>query len=954
MNSTPAAKKDSKIVFLFLPAELNRNYDVLQLLLIQKMDKGINYAIADINRKDLKQHFDSLPGVAHSLLLQFEPASLNNTKKEIELRYKKQKAGVAFPQFFALSMQRQLHQQFNELKPYFDQVKCYHKILKPGTPTFQTTPCRFSNERPQLRFEVTRQGENYSLNSFVEIAQTVYPLPDFTRTAFFLQKENEYFQLSFKDYQTLEWLNENLFNQQGMNQENFTGKILSRLEVDYPVNRNELLEDKLVEALPTCRVMLSELNNAFLLLTPQWLYDNILVEGPWKEKQEITIKGERLVIQRNSETEQNFLRLLSSFHPNFSSQRNGYYYLSFADAQKKQWFIKTYYSLLESNVEVVGMDLLKHFRYSPHQAETTMIVQKEEGSQVDLSMNVKFGKETISMSALQKALHSGQRAIVLKDGSLGVLSDEWLEKYATVLKHGRIHDGKIQVSRFLAFGNTIDGSSAFDSKIKKDWWERWNQWQGSETPVFALPGSVTAVLRPYQQKGFEWLALLSQIGAGACLADDMGLGKTLQTICFLAWYNEQHPGKQHIIVCPTSLLYNWMDELKKFAPAMRAEIYHGSSRPELKSDAQVIITTYGTLRSDSDNLLSHSFGIAVIDESHNIKNPSAQVTKVTQQLDAGIRIALSGTPVVNNTFDLYSQLSFVLPGIFGSREFFKREYADSIDRWGDVVKMAGLKKLTAPFILRRTKEQVVSDLPAKTEAVIWCAMSAAQEELYNEVKEQVRSSLFLDIKNNGLGKSKLAVLHGLLKLRQICNHPALLPAEEHLGRLDSAKTEFLISELTNVMGKHKVLVFSQFSSMLALLAERCRNNGIDYFLFDGSTPADRRMQMVREFQENEEAPQLFFISLKAGNTGLTLTAADYVFLFDPWWNTAVEQQAVDRTHRIGQTKNVFSYKLVCKNSIEEKILELQKRKKQLAEELIVAEEDFVKSLGEEEIAFLFE
>ena len=308
---------------------------------------------------------------------------------------------------------------------------------------------------------------------------------------------------------------------------------------------------------------------------------------------------------------------------------------------------------------------------------------------------------------------------------------------------------------------------------------------------------------------------------------------------------------------------------------------------------------------------------------------------------------------MNNTFDLYSQLNYSLPGLFGTREFFKREYADAIDRYGDEYKIKALQRLTAPFILRRTKEQVAKDLPEKTESVLWCEMGPRQQELYNEVKDQIRARLLGDIQTNGLGKSKLAVLQGLLKLRQICNDPQLLPLEEQQGCTESTKTEMLLEELSNLLGRHRVLVFSQFSSMLQLLARTCEKKGISFYLLDGQTPAEKRMQMVNNFQENADAPSLFFISLKAGNTGLTLTAADYVFLFDPWWNTAVEQQAIDRTYRIGQTKNVFSYKLICKNTIEEKIIELQKRKKQLAEELVSEDEGFVKALSEEDIAYLF-
>lgn len=359
------------------------------------------------------------------------------------------------------------------------------------------------------------------------------------------------------------------------------------------------------------------------------------------------------------------------------------------------------------------------------------------------------------------------------------------------------------------------------------------------------------------------------------------------------------------------------------------------------------------MRADAGCLLARNYGVAVIDESHNIKNPSAQITAVVNLLEAEKRVALSGTPVVNNTFDLYSQLNFAVPGMFGSREFFKREYADAIDRNHDEDKIKTLQKLTAPFILRRTKEQVAKDLPEKTEMILWCKMNSRQQDLYNDIKDQIRGNLFMDIKNNGLNKSKFAVLQGMLKLRQICNSPLLLPLEERQSCIDSVKTEVLTGELRNILKEHKALVFSQFSSMLDLLAAECDKQGISYYHFDGQTPPAKRIEMVNAFQTKENATNLFLISLKAGNTGLNLTAADYVFLFDPWWNTAVEQQAIDRTHRIGQTKNVFAYKIICKDTIEEKIIQLQQRKKKLAEELVGEDDGFIKTLNEEDIAYLF-
>jgi SNF2 family DNA or RNA helicase len=345
------------------------------------------------------------------------------------------------------------------------------------------------------------------------------------------------------------------------------------------------------------------------------------------------------------------------------------------------------------------------------------------------------------------------------------------------------------------------------------------------------------------------------------------------------------------------------------------------------------------------------FEIAVVDESHNIKNPLAKNTHAVNMVQAVNKIALSGTPVMNNTFDLYSQLQYLLPGMFGSREFFKREYADAIDRDRDPEKIAALQKLTAPFVLRRTKEQVAKDLPEKTESVLWCSMGMAQMDMYNSIKDSIKSNLFLNIKNEGLGKSKLAVLQGIMKLKQVCASPLLLPAEEQATN-HSVKTEVLLKELAN-LGNHKVLIFSQFKSMLDLLAKSFTQKGLNYYQLDGSTPAKKQSEMIDNFQAEGNTVNLFLISLKAGNAGITLTAADYVFLFDPWWNNAVQQQAIDRTHRIGQTKNVFAYKMICKDTIEEKIIQLQKKKTELSDNLVGNEEGFVKQLTREDVEYLF-
>ena len=950
-------KEVPRLAFLLSPHKLLETHIILQSLRIAKNNASLNYEVGDLNRTEIKTLFPHLPGQVQLIFNEFGREAIDNTKREIRQRHSKQKAGIAYTPYLQNAMLRHYHQLLESAKPFASLMKWYH-TKQNGNKHFITAPCGFSSFRPQLKFEVVKEERRLKLIGYVDLNGTAYKSDGFVRQHFLLESNNEYFILAYRDYQTLEWLKEQKPEQYALQPMELSQQVLVELEKNYTVNRNNLFGQQEIEGIPVNRVMLSELSNTFLMLTPQWLYDGYLVEGPWSETAKLMQNGEAFVIKRSKEHEQQFLTFLESLHSNFSKQSNGYYYLSFADAQKKNWFLKTYHQLLVSDIELLGMDMLKHFRYSSYAAETEMKLLNEDERNLTLLLKVRFGKDEISLLELQKMLLAGQRAIVLKDGSLGVLGDEWLKQYATIIKHGKVNKNEITIARWMAINEqqaaTEDG--ILNDVIKKEWWQRWQKWQNGKEQIYTIPSSVNVSLRPYQQKGYEWMMLLAEAGAGGCLADDMGLGKTIQAICFLASQAEKNPHAKHIIVCPSSLIYNWQQELEKFAPSISSVVYHGNLRKTeqlQQEDVQVIITTYGTLRADAGNLLSQVYGVAIIDESHNIKNPSAQITRAVSSIQATICMALSGTPVVNNTFDLYSQLNVVLPGMFGSREFFKREYADAIDRFGDEEKIQALQKLTAPFILRRTKEQVAVDLPDKTETILWCEMPAPQRDLYENIKDQIRSSLFLDIKKQGFAKSKLAVIQGILKLRQICNSPLLLPEDERTCS-DSVKTDVLIEELKNILPGHKALVFSQFSTMLDLLAVECDKQGIAYYHFDGQTPPAKRSEMVNAFQQEDNKVHLFLISLKAGNSGLTLTAADYVFLFDPWWNTAVQQQAIDRTHRIGQTKNVFAYKMICKDTIEEKIIRLQQKKKQLAEDLISADEGFVKALSEEDIAYLFE
>src|SRR5206468_12103806 len=386
------------------------------------------------------------------------------------------------------------------------------------------------------------------------------------------------------------------------------------------------------------------------------------------------------------------------------------------------------------------------------------------------------------------------------------------------------------------------------------------------------------------------------------------------------------------------------NEINKFTPQLTRYIHHGPLRNRLIEDwsrHNVIITTYGTLRSDIKLFTQVPFDYVVLDESQSIKNPASKVTKAASLLTAKNRLCMSGTPLQNNTFDVYAQMNFLNPGLLGSVEFFRNEFSTPIDKFGEQEQKDHLRKLLYPFILRRTKEQVARDMPEKTETILFCEMEDEQRKVYDAYRNDYRDKILGTIESQGIQKSQLTILQGLMKLRQICDSPAILNETEKYPN-HSIKLDELAREITENIGDHKALVFSQFLGMLALIKGKLKELEVDFEYFDGSTSAPDREKAIQRFQ-NDDNCRVFLISLKAGGVGLNLTAADYVYIVDPWWNPAVEQQAIDRTHRIGQTKNIFAYRMICKDTVEDKILKLQERKKALAAELITDDTTFVKS-----------
>lgn len=956
--------RNTKTYFLFQPKHLLTKRPVLEIQQWIKTPHGITTGQQPLTKQSLKKFFAAVSEEGCRALLAFTGGEL----LKIEGALYQQSAYISNEQertaMQKKAMARHVQSAFTTLRQQAKLPQFYHHTAGSTSNAVQTTACSIYPYPAELAFKATTQNNALHLEIFVVLGKEKFSYAGYKRFHFLLENENTYYQLTGKSYEAAVWLEQQEKLQWTKEEAHLLEAVTDRLKQwELKVDTAVTAATETFIAEPLAQVLLSELNNTFLKLEPRFDYDGYIVEGPFETATNIISGNKTITVIRHKQKEEALVEFLRSLHEKFAKQNNGFFYLHFDEAQKKGWFLNVYHRLLAMETDLLGIDLMKHFRYSCHLPVTTLSNQKEEGNWISFELAVQFGKEILPLHHLQKTLLSGQKAVMLKDGSLGVFGNEWLQQYGQLLRHGKIRNNEVLVPRWLLMSEETaatpaeNNSATIKTGISAAWFSKWKQWEKQEAPLYNLPaGLQIKTLRPYQQKGYEWLRLLSEIGGSGCLADDMGLGKTLQTIAFILHKIETYPAGKHLVVAPASLVYNWQDEFKKFAAGVSTLVFHGAARDAAAIETQqhsVIITSYGTLRQDIELLQQVNWNTVVIDESQYIKNPAAQITRAAWQLNAGTKVALSGTPVMNSTEDLFSQMHFLLPGLLGSAEFFRREYALPIEQKGNQEKAQALQRLIKPFVLRRTKEQAAPDLPAKTETVIWCEMDTEQRAAYETIKENVRSSIFFEIEKAGLNKGKMSVLAGLTKLRQICNSGELVK-DADVFAYDSIKTKVLIEELQSVIPQHRAIVFSQFTSMLDLLERDLQAEGINTLRLDGQTPIAKRQELVAQFQQEESETPVFLISLKAGNAGLTLTKADYVFLFDPWWNTAVENQAIDRTHRIGQKNCVFAYRMICKNSIEEKIIRMAAGKKKLAEDLITAEESFVKSLSLDDIRYLLE
>ena len=605
---------------------------------------------------------------------------------------------------------------------------------------------------------------------------------------------------------------------------------------------------------------------------------------------------------------------------------------------------RNYHEIIESGFKLEARRLEKNYNLKPVNIE---ISNQLVDDWFDLRAIVKAGSWEIPFIHFKNNILKGIREYELPDGSIAILPESWFTKYRNIFEFGKSSEDSLKIHKqhFSLLSEILD-----DTGFKG--YEQLEKLLIPETlPALAVPEGFRSTMREYQREGLNWLYWLQSSGLGGCLADDMGLGKTIQTLALLQYNKETIKPKVRsemnlspelfreplqkltsLIIVPASLIYNWENEISKFVPELKVHIYKGIQRKKSTSYFElfdVIISSYHTIRQDIELISTFNFHYIILDESQVIKNPASMLYKSMIQLKSDYKLVLTGTPIENSLTDLWTQLNFVNPGLLGNLNFFRKEYAKPIEKEKDDDKEIKLKQLIKPFILRRTKEMVARDLPPITEQTVYCDMTEEQEKLYDEEKSAVRNSILKNIEMTGIEKSTIIVLQGLMKLRQISNHPVLAFDDYMAG---SGKFETVLTDIENVVREgHKILVFSSFVMHLQLFAVSLEKKNIRFSMLTGASI--NREKIVNSFQ-NDTTNKVFLISLKAGGLGLNLTAADYVFILDPWWNPASEMQAMSRAHRIGQDKNVFVYRYISSGTLEEKISRLQKRKSELAEAFV--------------------
>ena len=549
----------------------------------------------------------------------------------------------------------------------------------------------------------------------------------------------------------------------------------------------------------------------------------------------------------------------------------------------------------------------------------------------------------------------------LKDGSFLNLKNEYVDTLASFVDDLNLNDDQLDEEevlipkyRALYLDQLTKISQSLHVERDVSFKSMVREFKQVEDADFTVPVNLQKTLRRYQKTGYRWLKTLSKYQMGGILADDMGLGKTLQVISVLLSEKGQS-NKSSLIVAPSSLIYNWESEIHKFAPGLTTMIIHGdpATRRQLiqdSSNVDIVITSYDLIRRDVESYHSQSFRYCILDEAHYIKNHTTLSAKAVKKVNSEIRFALTGTPIENSLSDLWSIFDFILPGYFGTYAQFRKKYEVPIMKQQNLNLLSRIHQQVAPFILRRLKKDVLKELPEKIETNMYCEMDKTQRDLYHAMVYEMKEEMNQEIQEQGIERSRIKILALLMRLRQICCDPSLY-LENYKG--ESAKLKLCLELVDECISTgHKVLIFSQFTSMLDILSKELTAKEIKHLMLTGSTKTNERLALTEQF--NSDDTPVFLISLKAGGTGLNLTGADVVIHYDPWWNMSAQNQATDRAHRLGQEKTVQVFKLFVKNTIEEKIERLQQRKRDLTEAIVQEGETFITQLSSEELTALFE
>lgn len=796
---------------------------------------------------------------------------------------------------------------------------------------------------------VVLQNEHfYEIHFYLELAGRSYQLDEmfFPFNYFVLLADVLYFISDIQIFKIIQFFRKAkgklIVHQSKYNliKEEILDKVNDRLLIEYVYVSKEPEETSnlLANTWPEKIIYLSEFGD-YVVIDPVMRYGDVEISIRTKRQVFNTdSKGRSFLIKRNESFELKFMSQIIRQHPYFEEQLEDdllYFYLHKNRFFDGEWFLEVFEQWQDEQITVLGYNGLSGSKRNPYKA--TISIEVTSGlNWFNTEINVRFGNKKARLKELNKAVKNRAHYILLDDGTYGVFPAEWLEKFEQLFNSGERVDEQLRTPKV----NFQDIIALYDEKMLSQEVRKelsvYKRWAAYEIASVALPETLIGTLRKYQTEGYFWLHSLAKLGLGGCLADDMGLGKSVQVIAFILSKREKAARKGlTLIVVPNSLLFNWCQEIQKFAPSLLTTILHGTGRTSDEAklkQVDIVLTSYGTMVSDIDFLRKVAFNYVFLDESQNIKNPSSQRYRAACMLTADMRVAITGTPIENNTIDLFSQLSFACPGLLGSKQYFKDVYSTPIDKFGVNKRLQELQNKIRPFILRRTKKEVGNDLPEKMEMVVYCEMDEEQRKIYELYEREFREYISAQTEEEITNKSAI-VLKGLTRLRQICNSPILLK-DKRWNASKSAKMEWLLEEIEGRSGQHKLLIFSQYVQMLDLIEEQLNMRKLHYAKLTGSTK-DRASE-VEKFK-HEKHVRIFLISLRAGGVGLNLIEADYVYVVDPWWNPAVENQAIDRCYRIGQKKNVIAVRLICKDTIEEKIVQLKQTKNDLIEKMMGSE-----------------